>query len=63
MNASAPETDDLLERAAELRAAGNSWDATAAQLDADPDDLQGMSGQLPSQFFGSDGEAPLGQCG
>ena len=23
----------------------------------------GMSGQLPSQFFGSDGDAPLGQGG
>src|SRR5205085_293713 len=32
--------DDLLARAAELRAAGATWDAVAAELDADGDRLR-----------------------
>ena len=45
-----PETDALLARAAELRAAGKPWDAVAERLDADPDDLKALAREHTRRF-------------
>ena len=37
-----PEIDALLRRTAELRAEGNSWPATARQIEIDVDDLRDL---------------------